>query len=192
MPLNPPVLASSFIVPNLLSVGDIGVGVPKFSMGVAIGICQYLTVATKIMTVDSGLLGVGTSVMPLIVPNPLLQSALLSGFSAMNILGPLAPLLILGLTNGLVTGWVALALLQTNHPGIGVGTGVAKIVAPTAVPIMIAGFSAAGMIGDGPVKTATAIGIGLDTTFASFVEPIPIVGAGSPVSGAGVGFGVVI
>lgn len=192
MPLNPPALSSGFIAPNLLSMGNIGTGMPKFAMGCAIGVCQYLTVQAKVTTVDAGTLGVGTSIMPLIVPTPLLQGALFGGFSAMGILGPMAPLLITGLTNGLVTGWLALALLQTNHPGIGTGAGVARIVGPTAVPAMLAGFASMGMVGDGPVKTATAIGIGLDTTFAAFFEPIPIVGSASPAGGAGIGFGTVI
>ena len=192
MPLNPPTLATGFIAPNLLATGNIGTGMPKFAMGVAIGVCQFLTVQAKVATVDAGTLGVGTSIMPLIVPTPLLQGALFSGFSSMGILGPMAPLLITGLTNGLVTGWLALALLQTNHPGIGTGSGLARIVGPTAVPAMIGGFASMGMVGDGPVKTATAIGIGLDITFSSFVEPIPIVGSASPVGGAGVGFGTVI
>jgi hypothetical protein len=176
----------------LLSVLHIGTGMPKLAMGVAIGVCQYLTVQAKVVTVDAGTLGVGTSIMPLIVPPPLLQGGLYSGFSSMGILGPMAPLTITGLTNGLCTGWLALALLQTNHPGIGTGAGVAKIVAPTAVPSMIFGFTSIGMVGDGPVKLATAVGIALDITFSAFVEPIPIVGSASPVGGAGVGFGSVI
>jgi hypothetical protein len=190
--LNPPALAAAFLAPNLLSTGNIGMGMPKFAMGVAVGVCQYLTVQAKVVTVDAGVLGVGTSIMPLLVLPPLLQGGLYAGFSSMGILGPMAPLLITGLTNGLITGWTALALLQTNHPGIGVGAGVARIVGPTAVPAMIAGFASMGMIGDGPIKTATAIGIGLDITFAGFFEPVPIVGTGSPVGGAGVGFGSVI
>jgi len=192
VPLNPPALAAAFLAPNLLSTGNIGMGMPKFAMGVAVGVCQYLTVQAKVVTVDAGVLGVGTSIMPLLVLPPLLQGGLYAGFSSMGILGPMAPLLITGLTNGLITGWTALALLQTNHPGIGVGAGVARIVGPTAVPAMIAGFASMGMIGDGPIKTATAIGIGLDITFAGFFEPVPIVGTGSPVGGAGVGFGSVI
>lgn len=192
MPLNPPALAAGFLVPNLISVGNIGTGVPKLAMGIAIGVTQFLTLQSKVTTVDAGSLGVGTSIMPLIVPSPLLQGGLFSGFSSMGILGPMAPLTILGITNGLVTGWLALALLQTNHPGIGVGAGVARIVGPSAVPAMLLGFSAMGMIGDGPVKMATAIGLALDITFASFFQPVPIVGSASPAGGAGIGFGSIL
>jgi hypothetical protein len=48
------------------------------------------------------------------------------------------------------------------------------------------------MVGDGPIKTATAIGMGLDKTFTAFAQPVPIVGSASPTSGVGVGFGSVI
>jgi hypothetical protein len=190
--LNPPSLAAGFLTPNLAASGNVGPGVPKFSLGVAIGVCQYFGIYAKVTTVDTGLLGAGTSIIPLIVPNPLLQGSLLSGFASMGILGPMAPLLITGLTNGLVTGWLALALIQTNHPGIGTGAGVARIVGASAVPAMIAGLSSVGMVGEGPIKTATAIGKGLDTTFAGFVQPVPIVGAASIIGGAGIGFGSVV
>jgi hypothetical protein len=164
-----------------------------FSLGIAIGVCQYLTVQSKVLTVDVGTLGVGTSIIPMIVPNPLLQTSLTSGFASAGLMGVMAPKAILGITNGLTTGWVALALLQTNHPTVGVGTGVARIVGPSAVPAMISGFAAAGMSGDGPSRIARAIGAGLDMTFASFVQiGIPIVGAGSPVGSSGVGLGTVI
>jgi hypothetical protein len=192
MPLNPPALATGFIAPNLLAVGNVGTGMPKLAMGVAIGVCQYLTIQAKVSSVDTGTLGVGTTVFPLIVPPPLLQGSLLQGFSTMGILGVMAPLLIQGLTTGLVTGWTSLALLSIQHPGIGTGSGVARITGPSAVAAMIAGFAAMGMVGEGPVRTARAIGIGLDTTFSGFVEPVPIVGSASPSGGAGTGFGVVI
>jgi hypothetical protein len=192
MPLNPPALATGFLAPNFISVAHIGPGMPKLAMAVAVGVTQYLTLAAKVTTVDAGLLGVGTSLIPLLVPPVLLQPALYSGFASMGILGPMAPLTITALTNGLATGWAALALLQTNHPGIGTGAGVARITGPSAVPSMLFGFTSVGMPGDGPVKIATAIGIALDITFSAFFEPVPIVGASSPIGGAGVGFGTVI
>lgn len=192
MPLNPPALATGFLAPNLISVAHIGTGMPKLAMGVAVGVCNFLTLQAKVVTVDTGVLGVGTSIMPLLVPPPLLQGGLYSGFSSMGILGLMSPLTITGLTNGLVSGWAALAILQTNHPGIGVGAGVARITGPTAVPSMIAGFSSMGMVGGASAKMATAIGIALDITFASFFQPIPIVGTPSPIGGAGVGFGTVL
>jgi len=193
MPLNPPALASGFLTPNLAATGNLGVGVPMFSMGIAIGVCQYLTVQSKVMTVDVGTLGVGTSVIPLVVPSPLLVSSLTTGFASAGLMGTLAPKAILGIANGLMTGWIALALLQTNHPTVGVGTGVARVMGPSAVPAMIMGFTAAGMVGDGPARMGRAIGVGLDMTFATFLQPgIPIVGSALPSGSSGVGFGTVI
>ena len=193
MPLNPPSLATGFIAPNLASTGNLGIGVPKFSLGLAIGVCQFLTIQSKVMTIDAGTAGAGTSIIPLIVPTPLVQTSLVTGFSSQGILGTLAPLFIQGVTNGLVTGWVSLALLQTNHPGVGVGAGVARIVGPTAIPAITQGFAAVGMVGDGPAKVARAIGSGLDMVFASFIQPgIPIVGSPSIVPASGVGFGSVL
>jgi len=193
MPLNPPVLASGFITPNLISTGNLGTGVPRLAMGIAIGVCQYLTAQSKVTSVDVGTAGVGATFFPLIVPPPLLLGSLTSAFASTGILGIAAPQFIAGLTTALTTGWTALAFLQITHPMVGVGTGVAKIVGPSAVTAMVTGFSAMGMAGAGPAKMATAIGLGLDSTFASFVQvAVPIVGTPSPVGSSGIGFGTVI
>lgn len=191
MPLNPPSLTSGFMVPNLISVGNIGTGVPTYALGLSIGVCQYMAIA-KVTTVDTGTAGVGVTVIPLIVPPPLLQGALYQGFSSMGILGQMAPLHIQGLTTGFVTGWTSLALLIVQHSSVGTGAGVAKLVAPTAVPLMIGGLASVGMTGEGPTKIGTAIGMALDITFSSYVQPVPIVGSGSPVPSAGVGLGAVV
>jgi hypothetical protein len=185
-------LASGFLTPNLISTGNIGTGMPKLSLGISIGVCQFLTAQAKVMTVDAGTLGVGTGLIPLIVPNPLLLNSLLSAIASANLMGVMAPKFIAGLAQGLTSGWLALAILRTNHPGIGVGTGVARVVGPTSVPAMIAGFAAVSMVGNGPVRMARAIGTALDMTFASFVQVgVPIVGSASPTGGSGVGFGTV-
>jgi hypothetical protein len=191
MPLVSPVLATAFVGPNLLATGQIGQGMPKFALGVSLGVVDYLSSA-RVITTDVGTLGVGTSIIPMIVPQPLLLGGILSGMGSMGILGPMAPLVALGLANGITIGLAALALLQTNHPSVGTGAGVARIVGGTAVPAMIGGFDSVNMSLDGSKKMATAIGIGLDITFAAFFQPIPIVGPSAPVNGAGVGFGSVI
>jgi hypothetical protein len=192
MPLNPASLASGFLVPSFLSVGHIGVEMPRFAMGIAIGVCQFLTTQAKVVTADVGTLGTGTSLMPLIVPFPLIQGGLVTGFAAMGVIGVMSPGTLTGIANGLVSGFLSLALLQTNHPNIGVGSGVAKVIAFSAIPSMLQGFSSMSMVNDGSVQIASAIGMALDITFASFVEPIVIVGSASPIGGAGAGFGVII
>lgn len=192
MPLNPPVLSAGFVAPCMVATGNLGIGLPKLALGVSIGVCQYLALA-KVSTVDVGTLGAGTSLFPLIVPFPLLQSNLLASFAASNLIGVMAPSFLSGMATGLTTGLISLALMQTNHPTVGVGAGVARIVGPTSVPSMVSGFAAAGMTGSGPTTVASAIGRGLDMTFASFFQVgVPIVGTPSPIGSSGVGFGTVI
>lgn len=191
MPLVSPVMAAGFIAPNLLATGQIGQAMPKFALAVSLGVVDYLSSA-KVVSVDTGTLGVGTTIFPLIVPQPVLVAALFSGFGSMGLLGPMAPLVIVGLANGITLGCAALALLKINHPTVGVGAGVARIVGGSAIPSMLDGFDDMDMNTDGSKKMATAIGIALDITFAAFFEPVPIVGSASPVPSGGVGFGSVI
>jgi len=179
------------LFPNLVATGNIGTGVPQLTSGVANGVVQW-TPQIVVQTVDSGTLGVGSGgPMPVILPPPILLGAMTVGFASFDILGIMSPLLILGLTNGLVLAY-AQALIKTTHAGVGSGTGVATFRAPPAGPIFITGFKAAGMKGQATEKLALAIGQALDVAFASLVMPVPIVGAASPVGGGGVGFGNLI
>jgi len=192
MPLAPPALASGFLAPNLASVAHIGPGMPKFANAVALGTTFYLTGAAKVSTTAAGTLGVGATVVPLIIPPPLIQVGLTTGFQAMGMLGPMAPLTIQGLTQGLAQGLAALALIVATHPNVGIGAGIARITGPSAVPSMILGFKSAGMKGQGSDNAAKAIGIGFDTIFAAYILPIPVVGTPNIVPGAGPGFGTVV
>jgi len=190
MPLTPVGLAG-VLIPALVTSGMIGTAVPQFATGVATGATLFLQSAS-VSTIDAGTLGVGAGTIPLLVPQPLLLANMLAGMGAAGILGPMAPLMALGLANGLSIGFLT-GLLVTVHPTVGVGAGVARVVGSgSAVPSMIAGFTAAGMTGSGAVKKATAIGIALDITFGVFVIPTPIAGAPAPASGAGVGFGKIV
>jgi len=190
MPVVPPAIVG-LLFPNMASTGNIGGGVAKFASGVAGGLAVWIP-KIQVITIDSGSLGVGSGgPMPLVVPSPLLYANLLTGSASFGILGPMDPLLELGLANGLMAAFTGM-LVKTTHPGVGVGAATAKFQAPPAIPDMIAGFSAAGLVGDGPVKKASAVGMALDITFASLVMPVPIVGAPSPSGGAGAGFGQII
>lgn len=192
MPLNSPALTAGFLAPNLASVSHIGAGMPQFAQGVSNGVVTYITVALKVITSGAGVAGTGATIIPLIVPPPLLQGALLSSFASMKISGPMSPLTATGLTNGITQGLAALGLVTATWPNVGVGAGVAKFVGPSAVPLMVAGFASAAMTNTGSIQMATAIGIALDTVFQSFIMPVPIVGSPSIVPSAGVGFGVVV
>ena len=179
------------LMPNLLSVGMLGTDTPKLATGIATGVSLWVP-QIVVQTIDSGSLGVGKgSPTPLLVPQPILFAALVAGDASFGLLGILSPIMTLGIANGLVLGFVQM-LLNTVHIGIGVGAGVARFIAPPAGPVMAAGFATAGMVGEDAVKKANAIGQGLDTTFASLLLPVAIVGAPSPAGGAGVGVGNII
>lgn len=178
------------VTPNLLSVALIGTDVPKFSLGVANGISQWAARVT-ISTTDAGSAGVGTGKLPLVVPQPLLLGAMFGGFSSFGLIGVFSPLMVLGLTNGIVAALLQ-GLISTTNPGVGVGVGKAKFKGPPAGASMALGFKSAGFVGDSTERMALAIGQALDTTFASLLIPVPIVGAGSPVSTTGVGTGKII
>jgi hypothetical protein len=160
---------------------------PQLAQGVAMGVVLWANSGAVVTTVDTGTLGVGAGAVPLVVPSPLILGNLTTAFAAQAMLGPMAPLECVGLSNGLSLG-LAEGLVVTTHPSVGVGAGVIKITG-TAIPSMISGFASAGMTGPGAVKQATAIGMALDLTFTEFVLPTPIVGPPSIVASAGVGTG---
>lgn len=185
-----PAAATLSIAAGLVGAAHLGPGVGKLAAGIAAGCTAWFQVL-PVKTVDTGLVGAGTGTIPLIVPAPLLQGGLAAGFAGMQILGPMAPLTILGLSVGITTAF-AQANVVTSHPGVGQGTCVVSFGTSTAVGPMIAGFASFGLVTPGSVKMATAIGIGLDTTFASFTTVSPIVGAPGSSAASGVGFGAVI
>ena len=189
MALTPPTLAGT-LIPNLAATGHLGVSMPQFALGVANGVLQWFQVLV-VATADTGQLGAGAGVVPLIVPQPVLLAAMSSTFPASGITGIMAPLTILGLSNGLSLGF-AQGQVLTTHPMIGVGTGVCTFKGPPAVPSRLAGFASAGLVGTGMVQIATALGVALTTVFSSLVLPTPIAGAGSPASGAGTGTGKIL
>lgn len=189
MPLTPVGLAG-VLVPALAAAAQTGIAVPQFATGVATGVTLFAAQST-VTSVDTGTAGVGATTLPLLVPQPLLLSSMLAGFAATGQVGVMAPLLATGLANGLALGFLQ-GLVVMTHPGVGVGAGVAKVIAVGAIPAMIAGFAAATMVGPGSVKMATAIGIALTLTFATYTLPIPIVGSPSIVPSTGVGIGKIV
>ena len=189
MPLTPVGLAG-VLVPALLSAGNIGIAVPQLALGVGTGVGLFAQ-QSSVVTVDVGTLGVGAGAQPIIMPQPLLLAGFIAGFAATGTSGVMAPLLALGLANGLNVGFLQ-GLLVTVHPTVGLGSGVAKVIPAAAIPSMIAGFAAVGMVGPGAIKTATGIGIGLTIAFASFVMPIVIAGPPSIAPGGGAGFGKIV
>ncbi len=180
--------AAGILTSNLVASVMLGTRVPQLSRGVAIGLTKWSPLI-KASTKDVGTAGSGKSApSPLVVPNPLVYSSMIAGMASQGFTGVRMPTYSLGLTNGLVATFLT-AVVNTTHPSVGAGTGVAKFSAPSATTSMILGFQEAGMQGDGPIKMAKAVARALDLIFASLIVPIVIVGPSSPNPGSGSGFG---
>lgn len=181
----------SVLIPNLVSTGMIGTDGPKYARGVAVGLSIWVSLV-KVTTIDAGSAGSGTNVpLPILIPSPVLYANLLQGRASHDLVGIFMPTFMLGLANGLSTSFLQM-LVKTTHVGVGTGSGVAKFSAPPAFTSIIQGFSAAGMSGPAVSKKAAALGQALDTTIASLVLPVVVVGSASPVAATGTGFGGII
>jgi hypothetical protein len=189
MPYYPPVMAP-ILTTNLVATGMLGLGVPKYAMGIANGVALWLP-QIVVATVDTGSLGVGTGVVPFALPQPLLLAMLTESFIAMGMFGVMAPLKILGLANGLASTLPS-ALIKTQHPSVGTGTAVASFTSPPPMLSIQAGFAQAGLIGSSVPKVAMAIGLGLQKALLAFKAPVPIIGSASPAGSGGVGTGKIV
>lgn len=189
MPVLPPA-AVAIIYPSLLSVGMIGTGTPNYALGIATGLSLWVP-TIQVSTIDTGTFGVGVGLLPLVVPPPLLIGTLTDGYVQNGLYGPMAAIQIIGLATG-IAGALALGIITTAHPTVGVGTGVATFTPPPATPFMLQGFAAVGITGDGPTKNANAIGTGLMEALAALILPVPIVGSPAPAPSGGVGKGSIL
>jgi len=172
------------LVPSIVFTGP---GVFKYSKGVAIGLTKWAR-TIQVSTTDTGTAGAGTGILPLIVPQPLLFGHILAGMKNQKLLGLLAVPFIVGVSTGLNLAFLQM-VINTTHPSVGAGAGLASFKAPPATPFILEGFKLAGMKGDGTAKKARALAFGLDKSIASLVIPIPIVGPPSPSPSSGVGSG---
>ena len=189
MPLVPPLLTAS-IVAGLASSGLTGPSAIQLAQGVGLGVftwAQFLVVNT----VDVGVRGVGVGVTPFFIPPPVLMANLTGFYASNGQAGPTAPLEVVGLSNGLSIG-LALGTLQTQHPQVGIGSGVAYVAGPPALPFLLAGFASSGIIGPLAPAKANAISMALLTSLATLLVPIIIVGTPSLSPSAGIGQGKVI
>lgn len=182
---------SATIAANLAAVGMTGSEVSRYATAIAVGVSNWAS-TIQVVTTDIGTTGVGKNVpTPVVVASPVILSNLTIGFSSQGLGGSSVPQLCLGLSNGLSLAF-AQGFVTTTHPTVGVGSGVAKFVYTTSVPFLVEGFAQIGMSGTSSVNMATAIGIALDTTFASLVLPVVIVGPSSIYAGVGVGTGNIV
>jgi hypothetical protein len=180
--------ATSILIPNLVSSVMLGTRVPQYSRGVANGLVKWIPMV-KAHTKDIGTSGAWKSApTPVTIPNPLMYTSVITGMRSQGFKGTAMPLFSAGLANGLVATF-ATAMINTTHPSVGAGSGIAKFSAPSAASPMVLGFLEAGMSGEFTIKMARAVARALDLVFASLVVPFVIVGPSSPNSGAGSGFG---
>jgi len=187
MPLTPPGLSGA-IMGGLSSASFTGTNLMDLARGIASGICNWIS-AMVVTTTDVGAPGVGTGVMPLIVPAPSIQAQVLSGLSSQSFKGTSLSSLSQGLGTGLNIG-LMMGIIQTTHPSVGVGTATPKFTAPPLGPLIMAGLLGAGVKGTEMSKLANGIGSGVENVFSSLVLQVPIVGSIAPISGpmTGVGF----
>lgn len=189
MPLTPPGLLAP-IAANLIATGHLGIATPQLAAGVAAGIMLWSPLV-QVISVDVGVLGAGTGLVPLLVPPPLLLAGLAVGFASFLLIGPIAPLTVQGLSQGISQGML-LGQVITVHPTVGIGGGVCTFKGPPAGPLMIAGFASVGLIGISAAQMANAVGLGLDIAFTTLVLPTPIVGSPSPFPSGGAGIGKIV
>lgn len=189
-----PVISSGIanvLLPNLVSVGLMGIETPRLSRGIANGVAQWIP-QVRVSTTDAGSAGSGSNIpLPLTVANPVLLANLTVGMASQGFSGVFLPPYLVGLSNGLSLAFLQM-LIKTTHVGVGNGAGVAKFTAPPARVSMVNGFYSAGLKGEWSPRKAAAIAQALDTTFASLLLPVAIVGTASPAAATGVGSGSII
>ena len=172
----------AILAANFASSGIVGVSIPTMvaSLGDAIALWLPTIVVT---TQDVGTLGVGTGVGTILLNQPQVLTAMQSAFVQEAIVGPLAPLLLLPLTNSVVQIFATISI-QTFHPTVGTGTALATLSVPlTSFP------SFGGPYGG---RIPTAIGKAARDVLSSYVALYPIVGPVSNVPSTGVGVGVLL
>lgn len=190
MPLTPFGVAQK-VTEGLFSVTIAGPAVTDIAKAVGIGVCKW-TAALKVVTADTGTVGLGKGQLPCLIPPALLVGAFNQAFPSASLIGTASDNLATGIANGLAVAFAEQALIQTVHPAVGVGVAVASFPGPTAVPFMITAFGEAGVVGSSTEKLASAIGSALDAAFAGFTISIPIVGTPSPSAVTAIGGGQIV
>ncbi len=181
---------SGALLPSIGAANNLGVGVPQLAAGIANGVCQW-TPQIVVLTVDVGAAGVGSGGPLPVTISGALVATMVTNFAAFQLRGSAAVSLATGIANGLIMAYTQ-GLIKTTHAGVGTGSGVATFRAPVAGPTLMAGLKSAGLFGSAVDRLALAVGQALDTTFASLVIPIQIVGPSTPTSASGVGVGNII
>jgi len=189
MPLAPAVTMPMFLG-CLISAGNIGVSAPKLALGLASGLSQYASGPLMVNSIDVGTAGVGTGQgVGMQLPSPAAIGAMVSSLISGGIVGIASGPTGTGIAQGFVLA-LAQAKIATLSAGVGVGTGVARLVPNSAsIGIFIRAFQSAGMVGVQSVNMATAVARGFDLAAIAATGQLAIVGPPSPSPGSGIGIG---
>lgn len=186
IPANTAILAAN------LAVSCHGISVPQLALGVANGLAQYASSGLIVLTVDTGVLGAGKGTgIGMILPPPVLISSLIASFAGAIIIGPFSAPVATCIGIG-ISQILATAIINTVNPTVGVGAGVATLIPNpvVSIPIFIAAFKAAGLLGIASITMATAVAVGLDSALPTAKGVIVIAGSPSIISSAGAGTGL--
>lgn len=180
----------SLLLPSLVGVGMLGVGTPKLASAVTQGVIFWAS-SRSVNTKDVGTSGVGKGLGLLPVTSSLLYPLLLQESLGAGMLGIFTPVFMIGLSSGL-SSFLSLATVQTNHPTVGVGTGIATVTGPPSFASFDLGFQTEGISGESSRRIAQVLGNTFDKVFPSLPIPLAIVGPSSPNPSSGVGVGKVL
>ncbi|KKL27294.1 hypothetical protein LCGC14_2386580 [marine sediment metagenome] len=180
---------------SLAGQAILGVSMPQMATAIAQGFLQYaLSPSLVVTSIDVGFLGAGTGIASTIsLPSPAIVGPMQGIFTAAQINGPMRIPLVNAVAAAISQALIA-AQVVTVNAGIGAGTGKAIFVPNpgASVPIMIASFAAALLVGVGAQVLATAIAQGIDAALPTAVAQIVITGAPGPYPGAGSGVGKIV
>ncbi len=174
----------------LPSMGMAGSAAPRFALGIATGIVTWVP-TISVQTLDTGTAGLGTGVIPLVIPQPALLAAILEAFASQAILGVLGPAFAAGLSLGLFATF-SQGTITTTHPSVGTGAGVARLTASPPLVQLQQGLAGQVVLGVGGQRIAAALSTALSTVFNAFTVPVAIIGSASPTASTGVGVGTII
>ena len=189
MPIDPGTTTPIF-TGALVANAQVGSKIGQLATGLALGLFQYTQGGLSVNSIDAGTLGVGTGIgFSILLPEPLLLTALLASFTGHGIIGPMMPLQANAIAIGVSTS-LALATVSTINPGVGVGAGKLQLTPNGAGSVIFpAAFIQAGMAGPMATNMGAAIALALDSVIASSINIITIVGPPNIVPGVGVGQG---
>ena len=188
MPIDPGTTTPIFTA-ALVANAQVGPNVGQLATGLALGLFQYAQAGI----IDAGTLGVGAGIGPsIILPEPLLLTALTASFIGHGIIGPMMPLQANAIALG-ISSSLALAIVQTINPPVGLGAGKLQLTPNGSGSVIFpAAFIQAGMAGPGAAKMGLSIALALDAVIASALSVIAIAGPPNIVPGAGLGIGKIV